>query len=51
MPQSVNFLVYLAIFFYVGVAAGNVRLWLIVVEVADEIVHGIVREKVFKFTI
>ena len=43
--QAVDFVVDGAVFFDVGIRAGNVGLRLVIVEIRDEVLHGIVREE------
>ena len=49
--EALDLLVNRGIFFNVGVRTGNVGLRLVVVEVADEILHGIVREELLELAV
>jgi hypothetical protein len=51
VAQPVDLFVYGAVFFDIGVAAGNVGFGLVVVEIAYEVVDGIVGEEVLKLGI
>ena len=51
VAHPVNLFVDLAFFFYVGVRAGDIGLWLVVVVIADEIFDRIVGEEVLELTI
>ena len=51
MAESINLFVDVAIFLYIGVRAWYICLWLIVVEVAHEVMHCIVGEELFELAI
>ena len=48
MAEAVNFFIDGAIFFDISVGAGDIRLWLIVVEIADEIMDFVFWEEFAK---
>ena len=51
VTHPVNLLVDLAFLLNIGVRAGHIGLWLVIVVIADEIFHGIIGEKPFEFAI
>lgn len=44
MAKAVDLLINFGIFLYKGIGGGNVGLWLVVVEIANKVVHGIIWE-------
>ncbi|MNC03522.1 hypothetical protein D3C75_509330 [compost metagenome] len=50
MAKFINLFVNAGIFLNISIGGGNVRLWLVIVVVADEIVYRIIREKLLKLT-
>ncbi len=51
MAQAIDLLVYLRVLFDVGVGFGDIGLGLVVVVVGNEIVHGVIREKLAEFPV
>ena len=51
MAQTIDLVINLAIFFNIGIATGNICLWLIIVKIADKIVNFIIGEKRLEFTV
>ena len=51
MAQFFNFIIDGGVLGNVGVRAGNVSLWLVIIIVADKIFHRIFREKLLKFAV
>jgi hypothetical protein len=51
MPQFINMFVDSGVFFDVGVSAGDVRLWLIIVIITDEILDGVVWKESGEFVV
>jgi len=49
MPQPVDFVVDRRVFLDVGVARGNIRLWLVIVVVRHEVLDAIVRKELAHF--
>ena len=51
VTKSIDLFVDLGVFFYIGVRPGNIGLGLIIVKVADKIVHSIVGEEFFELRV
>lgn len=51
MTQPIDLFVDLRIFFYVGIAPRNVRLRLVIIEIAYEIMDGVVRKELLEFIV
>ncbi len=49
VAQSINLFIYCGIFFYIGIAVGDVGFRLVIIIVADKILHGVFREKLLEF--
>ena len=48
VAHFIYLIVYRRIFFYIHVLAGYIRLGLVIIIIADEILHGVIREKLAK---
>ena len=48
MPQSIDFIINFRIFFNVRIATGDIGLRLIIIKIANEIMHLVIRKKLLK---
>ena len=51
MAELVNFLIDIGVFFDIGVGAGDIRFWLVVVVIRHKIFDGVVRKEFFELRV